>query len=87
MRAKIVAAPVGVDPAQRFGVVGRSCSGMVGPKLFWINRLRCVVTELETVSFVSARDSATHGRMAGKTDITTRFHPLALAFPSPRSQE
>ena len=43
------------------------------PKLFRISRLRCVDTESKTVPYVSARDATTHGRMAGKTGITTRW--------------
>jgi hypothetical protein len=46
-----------------------------------------VDSELKTVPYVSARNAATHGRMVGKMGITTRLHPLALAFPPPRSQE
>jgi hypothetical protein len=71
--------------AVRFDI--RSALRSDRPKLFRISRLRCVDTESKTVAYVSARDATTHGRMVGKTGITTRLHPLALAFPPPRCQE
>jgi Sulfatase len=42
-------------------------------KLFRISRLRCVDTESKAVPCVSARNATTHGRMASKTGIATRW--------------